>query len=91
MTDKPFEVELRKSGLVLQVPADKSILQVLLENGVYVMTSCENGVCGTCLTEVIEGSVEHRDDYQLDEEKAANTHIAVCISRAAGDRLVLNL
>lgn len=91
MTDKPFEIELRKSGRVLQVPAEKSILQVLLENGVYVMTSCETGVCGTCLTEVIEGGIDHRDDYQLDEEKAANTHIAVCISRAAGDRLVLNL
>ena len=86
-----FEIELRKSGRVLKVPAEKSILDVLAENGVYVMTSCESGVCGTCVTAVLEGTPEHRDDYQTDAEKRANTHVTVCVSRSRTGRLILDL
>lgn len=91
MNDKPLEIHLARSGLTLTAPADKSILEALQAAGVYVATSCETGVCGTCLTPVLEGAPDHRDDYQMDEEKAANTHIAVCVSRAHSDRLVLDL
>ncbi len=91
MANLTFRVELRKSGKTLDIPADKSILNVLNENGVYVPSSCEDGICGTCLTPVIEGTPDHRDDSQTDEEKAANTHINVCVSRAKGDKLVLDL
>ena len=91
MRDTDFEIHLARSGLTLAVPATKSILEVLQENGVYVPTSCETGVCGTCLTPILEGAPDHRDDYQMDDEKAANTHIALCISRASSGRLVLDL
>ena len=91
MDDKPIEIHLARSGLTLTAPVCKSILEVLHEAGVYVATSCETGVCGTCLTPVLEGAPDHRDDYQLNEEKAANTHIAVCVSRAHSDRLTLDL
>ena len=91
MANLTFRVELRKSRKTLDIPADKSILNVLNENGVYVPSSCEDGICGTCLTPVIEGTPDHRDDSQTDEEKAANTHINVCVSRAKGDKLVLDL
>ena len=91
MSDMAFEIHLARSGLTLVVPETKSILEVLQENGVYVPTSCETGVCGTCLTPLLDGVPDHRDEYQMDDEKAANTHIALCISRAVTDRLVLDL
>ncbi len=91
MSNSPFEVELRKSGKTLGVPADKTILQVLNENGVYVATSCEDGICGTCVTPVLAGTPDHRDDYQSDAEKAANDQINVCVSRSKSDKLVLDL
>lgn len=91
MSETHFEIHLARSGLTLEVPATKSILEVLQENGVYVPTSCETGVCGTCLTRLLEGVADHRDDYQMDDEKAANTYVALCISRAVTDRLVLDL
>jgi len=91
MGDATIEVYLARTGLTLSVSATKSILEVLQENGVYVPTTCETGVCGTCLTRLLEGVADHRDDYQLDAEKTANTHVAVCVSRAVSDRLVLDL
>lgn len=91
MVEAAFEIELKRSGRVLHVPANKSILEVLQENGFYVMYSCLNGVCGTCLTRLVSGLAEHRDEYQSDEEKAANRDIAVCVSRSAGGRLVIDL
>ena len=91
MTDTAFEIELRKSGKTLAVPADKTILQVLNDNGVYVATSCEDGICGTCVTPVLEGTPDHRDDYLSDDEKAANNQINVCVSRATSPKLVLDL
>ncbi|HEY9109628.1 MAG TPA: 2Fe-2S iron-sulfur cluster binding domain-containing protein, partial [Roseateles sp.] len=59
--------------------------------GVPLLTSCEQGVCGTCLTRVIAGQPEHRDLYLTPEEQAANDQFLPCCSRARGDRLVLDL
>jgi vanillate O-demethylase ferredoxin subunit len=87
----PFEVEVKSTGKTFKIPADKSILQVLNENGVYVASSCEDGVCGTCVTGVVSGTPEHRDDFQSDDEKAANNQINVCVSRAKSPKLVLDL
>jgi len=86
-----FSVTLARSGRTLSVPPEKTILHVLQENGISVPISCEQGVCGTCLTAVIEGRPDHRDLYQTDAEKAANTHITVCCSRAHTPSLVLDL
>jgi vanillate O-demethylase ferredoxin subunit len=73
------------------VPADRSIVQALAEAGVTVATSCEQGVCGTCLTRVIEGVPEHRDLYLTPEEQAAGDQFLPCCSRARSARLVLDL
>jgi vanillate O-demethylase ferredoxin subunit len=91
MSSTPFEVELKRSGKVFTVPPDKTVLQVLTENGIYVASSCEEGICGTCVTTVLEGIPDHRDDYQTDEEKAANTQMNICVSRALSPRIVLDL
>ncbi len=87
-TGAAFEVEARLSGVTVTVPGDKSIAQVLLERGIDVPLSCEQGVCGTCVTEVIEGEPDHRDLFLSDDEHNANTEMAICCSRARSVRLV---
>ncbi|CAM3924349.1 PDR/VanB family oxidoreductase [Alicyclobacillus pomorum] len=88
---RPFRVTLRKSGRDVEVAAHETLLAALLRAGVRVRYACRAGGCGTCELGVVEGEVEHRDVYLTDEEKAANTSIIACVSRAAGDRLVLDL
>jgi vanillate O-demethylase ferredoxin subunit len=73
------------------VTPDLTIMEALRAAGVAVPSSCEQGVCGTCLTRVLEGEPDHRDFFQLDEEHAANTHINPCCSRAKSRRLVLDI
>ncbi|GAA1297717.1 PDR/VanB family oxidoreductase [Pseudonocardia xinjiangensis] len=86
-----FEVELAQSGLTLTVPPDRSILEVVEDAGVQVLSSCQEGTCGTCETAVLGGQVDHRDSLLTDEEKAANDTMFVCVSRAACPKLVLDL
>lgn len=86
-----FEVELSESGQVLTVPQDKSVLQVLQEAGVPILSSCTEGICGTCETGVLEGVVDHRDSLLTPEEQDAHDVMFVCVSRARSARLVLEL
>jgi ferredoxin-NADP reductase len=86
-----FEVQLASSGRTLSVPPDKSVLQVLLEAGVGVLSSCQEGTCGTCETPVLAGVVDRRDSLLTPAEQAANDTMFVCVSRAACPRLVLDL
>jgi len=86
-----FEVELARSAMTLQIPAGKTILEVMRENGLTVISSCEQGACGTCLTTVIEGIPEHQDVYLNETEKAANNCMMTCVSRAKTPRLVLDI
>jgi ferredoxin-NADP reductase len=90
-TDSSFELVLQRSGLILQVPPDKSVLTVIRDAGVSVLASCLEGVCGTCETEVIEGDVDHRDSVLNEEEQASNEYMMVCVSRCRSPRLVLDL
>ncbi|WP_440997243.1 PDR/VanB family oxidoreductase [Arhodomonas sp. SL1] len=89
--DHAFEVECRASGVTLQVAADQTILEAAVAAGLDPLSDCERGECGVCSTEVIEGEVDHRDYYLSDDEKASNSVMQICISRARGDRLVLDL
>lgn len=86
-----FEIELRRSGRVLAVPPGKSILDTLLEHKVSVSFSCSEGVCGSCMTTVIDGIPDHRDQFLTDEEKAGNDCMMICCSGARSPRLVLDL
>jgi vanillate O-demethylase ferredoxin subunit len=73
------------------VAVGQSAAQALIAAGVPLLTSCEQGVCGTCLTGVLAGEPEHRDLYLTPEEQAANDQFTPCCSRARSDRLVLDL
>lgn len=89
--DAPFEIELARSGRVLRVPAGTTAAQVLVDAGTGLLTSCEQGVCGTCLTRVLAGTPDHRDSYLTPEERAANDQFLPCRSRARCERLVVDL
>jgi vanillate O-demethylase ferredoxin subunit len=89
--DATFEVQLASSGRVVVVGRDQTVVQALAAAGVEVATSCEQGVCGTCLTRVLEGVPDHKDMYLTPEEQAANDQFTPCCSRARSARLVLDL
>ena len=89
--DQPFDVKLASSGKVFTVPAGTTVIKVLLDAGVEIPYSCEEGVCGTCLTRVVEGVPDHRDMYLTEEEQAANDQFTPCCSRAKTKLLVLDL
>ncbi|MBS9376284.1 PDR/VanB family oxidoreductase [Rhodococcus sp. B50] len=86
-----FEIEIASDGSVLTVPADKTILDVLLDNGIDVLSSCEEGTCGSCETPVLSGTIDHRDTVLEPSEKAAHDRLMICVSRATCERLVLDL
>jgi ferredoxin-NADP reductase len=86
-----FDVVCQRSGITVTVPEDRSILEVVQEAGVNALSSCLEGVCGTCETAVVEGSPDHRDSLLSDEEKAAGDFMMICVSRSNGPRLVLDL
>jgi ferredoxin-NADP reductase len=86
-----FEVVCQRSGVTLEVTADKSILEVLEDADVPIMASCYEGVCGTCEARVLEGKADHRDSMLTDAEKDAGEVMLVCVSRSRTERLVLDL
>ncbi|HUR90942.1 MAG TPA: PDR/VanB family oxidoreductase [Ramlibacter sp.] len=89
--DRAFEVKIASSGKVVAIAADRTVVHALAEHGVEILTSCEQGVCGTCITRVLEGECDHRDMYFTDEEKAKNDQFTPCCSRAKSALLVLDL
>lgn len=76
--------------LTFEVAADQSIVAAAAEHGVEILTACENGQCGTCIVKVLEGQPEHRDTA-LTPEKREEGWMCACVSRAAGDKLALEI
>ncbi|MFE7223470.1 PDR/VanB family oxidoreductase [Nocardioides sp. NPDC057577] len=89
-TGDSFEVELRRSGTVLTVGSDQGLLEVI-EDHCDIMTSCEDGFCGTCETTVLEGVPEHHDTILNEKERASGKTMMVCVGRSKSPRLVLDL
>lgn len=89
--DADLTVELARSGRTIAVDSDQTILEALEAAGVEVVSSCRNGVCGTCETRVLEGEPDHRDLILSDAEKAAGDTMMICCSRAKTPRLRLDL
>ncbi|WBM71783.1 PDR/VanB family oxidoreductase [Buttiauxella sp. WJP83] len=86
-----FEVVAAASGITVQVAENQSIVEALALAGLKVCVSCKQGICGSCLTDVLEGEPDHRDSYLTDEEKADGDQILLCCSRAKGARLIIDL
>ncbi|MBP0048943.1 oxidoreductase [Marinobacterium sp. AK62] len=91
ISGEAFEVYAEASDITVQVGPSESIATALKAAGVKVQMSCEEGVCGTCICDVIEGTPDHRDHFLTDEEKDDNDQIALCCSRAKSSRLVVDI
>jgi ferredoxin len=89
--EQPFEVVCVRSGITLAVPRGRSILSVAEESGIDVLSSCTEGICGTCETEVLEGLPEHRDSLLTEEERETSNTMMICVSRCKKGPLVLEL
>ena len=86
-----FKVKIASSGEVITVEDGVRIVDALGEHGIIIPVSCEQGICGTCLTGVLEGEPEHNDVFMTDEEHAANDQMTLCCSRSKSEMLVLDL
>lgn len=86
-----FSVQLARTGREVEIPADRSILDVLLDAGLDLDYGCMEGVCGSCRTEVLSGQPDHRDFVLSDSEKKAGNCMMVCCSRSLTPHLVLDL
>ena len=89
--DAAFEVEIASTGQIVQVPADRSIIDALEDAGIDVMYDCQRGDCGICQTTVLEGVPDHRDVVLSEAERAAGDVMQICVSRALTPRLKLDL
>lgn len=89
--DSAFEIEIKSTGQVFTVPADKTIIDVLEAEGLDPLYDCQRGDCGICQVDVLDGIPDHRDVILTDSEKAANNVMQICVSRAKSPRLVLDL
>lgn len=85
-----FEVEARASGVTVTVGPEDTIAKALAAMGVKIEVKCEEGVCGTCVTDVLAGEIDHRDRFLTDEERAEGEVICACCSRGRG-KLVLDI
>lgn len=90
--DESFEVQVASTGELFTIGAKENIVSVLAAGGVEISTSCEQGICGACITRVLEGEVDHRDQVLSDQERDNEGWFTPCCSRGAvGKRLVLDL
>lgn len=89
--DQPFEVVLAQAGITLTVPADRSLLDCLIDAGQDPLYDCQRGECGVCAVTVIEGVPDHRDYVLNAKERESGTVMHPCVSRCQGKRLVLEL
>ncbi len=91
MADTAFTVKLASTGQEIPIAADQTVLDALHGAGLNVPISCGQGICGTCLTRVVEGTPDHRDMYLTPEEQDANDQFTPCCSRSKSAILVLDL
>jgi tetrachlorobenzoquinone reductase len=89
--DGSFELELRRSGILLVVPPDRTALDLVREVVPSHPYSCTEGECGSCEVRVLEGEIDHRDEVLSDEERAENGSMMICVSRARSPRIVIDL
>ncbi|MGY8662352.1 PDR/VanB family oxidoreductase [Bradyrhizobium sp. UFLA05-109] len=92
IADAPFKIRIPRLGLEIDVPANRSMLEALEDAGVDMIFGCRRGECGLCVLPIMEASaeVDHRDVFFSSEERAANSKLCTCVSRAAGGNLTID-
>jgi ferredoxin-NADP reductase len=91
LTGGAFTVELARSGRLITIAENESILQALRTAGITAASSCEEGICGTCEVRVLSGTPDHRDGILSVAERQANRSMMICCSRSIGEHLVLDM
>ncbi|WP_175749857.1 PepSY domain-containing protein [Burkholderia pyrrocinia] len=86
-----FDVVIASTGKTIRIPEDKTVMVALADCGIHIQASCEQGVCGTCVTRVLDGEPQHRDLFLSDDERKRNDLFTPCCSRANSRTLVLDL
>lgn len=86
-----FDVRIASTGEVVTVGVDETVVAAVARLGIEIPVSCEQGICGTCLTRVVSGTPDHRDQFLSDEEQRCNDQFTPCCSRALSAELVLAL
>jgi vanillate monooxygenase ferredoxin subunit len=86
-----FEIQIARTGQIITVGAATTVAEALIAVGIDIPLSCEQGICGTCVTRILEGVPEHRDMYLTESEQMANDVFTPCCSRAKSARLVLDV
>ena len=86
-----YELVLARSGHTLRMKPDANILDTVLALGIEVENDCRDGICGSCITSVLAGTVDHQDLVLTKKEQAAMDKMMVCCSRPTSDRLELDL
>ncbi len=86
-----FDIRIASTGRIVHVERDKTALAALCEAGIALQSSCAQGICGTCMTRVLDGEPDHRDLFLTAAERAKGDRFLPCCSRAAGGLLVLDL
>ncbi|GAA1661520.1 PDR/VanB family oxidoreductase [Microbacterium lacus] len=89
--DTSFDLYIDSLDKWVTVPPDRSIVDVVEDEGLYVVTSCLEGTCGSCETPILEGEAEHRDSVLSEEERRAQTCMMICVSRACTATIKLDL
>ncbi|WP_051299360.1 flavin reductase family protein [Marinobacterium litorale] len=90
-SDNRFEIALIDTDTVIHVEADETALEALMRSGFEVPCSCEQGVCGSCLLEVVDGLPDHRDMFLTEQEREENSRFTPCCSRSLSPRLTVRL
>jgi vanillate O-demethylase ferredoxin subunit len=90
-TDEGFEVEIASTGQRFFIPTDKSVAAVLEEAGIEVLVSCQQGICGSCITNILEGEPDHKDSVLSESERKSGKLFTPCCSRAKSAKLVLDI
>ena len=88
---KPLKVELKRSGITVNVGADKTVLDALLDTDIAVNYSCKTGNCKSCAVKVLSGSPQHNDDALSDHERHQQNLMCPCVSRAETEYLILDI
>lgn len=88
--DHSFNIQILKTGQIIHVAQDQTAAKALEAAGVHIPVSCEQGICGTCLVNVVSGEIDHRDVYLTEEEQAENKQFTPCCSRAKSTTLVID-
>lgn len=89
--ERPFQVRAARSGALIEVAPDETVVAALRRHAIEIPVSCEQGICGTCITRVLDGECDHRDLFFTDAEKAKNDQFTPCCSRARSGLLVLDV